>query len=542
MMLAVVLASVLAAACTGSACPNPCRECAWQPVDGENPSLAAWRTLFVEMAQRRGASDLPAIDPIEVGPDRERQEAAFPCHLLPAIAMTESSIAQFCSNGLTVISFDCGFGVMQVTSGAADYPGIEARADINVAAGADILASKWNGDGSYGGRFGDSDPVFLESWYFAVWAYNGFIYRNNPNNPDFPASRPPFNSPGSLSRGSYPYQELVWGYLGYPQSKNGEAFQTGVDVTYPTDIPDQSGLFSVDLPLPEPAHADPCTEECPPWGCPPSDRRTLLLDDADAGFSITGAATWHGDGGFRDGFRSAPPARPASVEARWVGVAPATGVFDVAGFVPLDPANNEGVVVTVLARGEASRFVLDQGTTGGNFSPLGAVKLREGTRVVVVVDNDAEDPDATHAVGFDAFRLSWRGDGNVAVGGVCATSIECAGTALCVDGVCTAGCDDVGCGVDAVCDVDRGICTPRSGSDEGEGEPAGEGEGEGEPPRLFARSVVDGCGCAGNEGAHGAALATALVGVWSMGRRRRRRVGSTTSRPAVRGGGGEHGN
>ena len=192
-MLPLLLTAWLAAACTGSACPNPCRECAFLPVEGTNPTLAGWRALFQTIAQRQGGADLPAIPALETGPDRTSSPAHFPCRLMPAIAMAESSIGQFCSNGLTIISFDCGFGVMQVTSGAANYPGLESRADINVAAGADILARKWNSDGSFGGRFGDSDPVFLESWYFAVWAYNGFVYSNNPNNPTHPDGRPPFN-------------------------------------------------------------------------------------------------------------------------------------------------------------------------------------------------------------------------------------------------------------------------------------------------------------------------------------------------------------
>jgi hypothetical protein len=460
---------------------------------------------------------------------------------LPAIAMAESNIAQFCDNGLTIISFDCGFGVMQVTSGAADTPGIEARADLNVAVGTNILASKWNGDGSYGGRFGDSDPVYLESWYFATWAYNGFVYRNNPNNPDFPGSRPPFHSPGSLSRGSYPYQEIVWGYLAHPLSKEGEAFQTAVDVTYPTDIPDRSGLFSVDLPLPEPAHADPCTEECPPSGCPSADRRTLLLDDADAGFSVVGPVARHGEGGFRDAFVSTPPARPATVVARWVGVAPATGVFDVAGFVPLDPASNEGVVVVVAARGETARFVLDQGVPGGMFAPLGTVKLLEGARVVVVVDNDAEDQDPARALGLDAFRLTWRGDGSGGVGEACAASVDCGGALVCRDGVCDDGCVVAGCAGDAVCDVDRGVCVASAGGGSGEGEGEadadgdGEGEGEGDddaggegegdgvgsPPRLYARSVTTGCGCAGSDGV-GDGVLVVVVGVVVSCRPRRR--------------------
>jgi hypothetical protein len=261
--LAASVSIFIAAQCSGAACPDPCTACAFDPVSGTNSDADAIMELFTTIAQRQGAEDLPAIDNIETGPARERTDAEFPCRLLPAIGATESSITQFCTeSGLTVISFDCGFGIMQVTSGAASYPGIQSREDINVAAGADILAEKWNGNESFGGQFGDSDPTILESWYFAVWAYNGFVYSNNPNNPDKPTNRPPFNGPSSLSRGSYPYQELVWGYLHNPEERDGELMWDAIEVSYPDNIPDQSGLFSVQLDLPELTHTDPCVDNC----------------------------------------------------------------------------------------------------------------------------------------------------------------------------------------------------------------------------------------------------------------------------------------
>ncbi len=488
MIAFVVVAQLLAAQCSGAACPNPCRSCAFQPVEGANPSLEGYRSIFEAVARRQTDAGIDGgVSSIEVGAARTRQTAEFPCRLMPAIGMAESSINQFCSNGLTIISFDCGFGVMQVTSGAASYPGIQRTADINIAAGADILAAKWNGNESFGGSFGDSDPVFLESWYFATWAYNGFVYSNNPNNPDHPANRPPFNSPGSLSRGSYPYQEIVWGYLGFPQEKDNAAGASepvfdAVDITYPTDIPNQSGLFSVRLPLPSPAHADSCVEECPPSGCPPEAQRTLILDDEDpptatGGFTITGEHQTHAEGGFSDRFLSVAPARPATTSARWQGVAPSSGTFDVAGFIPLDPATNEAVPVRVLGRGQEKRFALDQNVSGGIFVTLGQVVLQEGEVVVVVVDNDALDQTAGHRLGLDAFRLTWRGDGAVDAGGACSLDVDCAGDRLCVSGRCADGCEVAGCGVGDVCDTARGSCRPGPADGEGEG---GEGEGEGE--------------------------------------------------------------
>ena len=83
------------------------------------------------------------------------------------------------------VSFDCGFGVMQVTSGAASYgPRLASSAPWNVGAGTKILINKWNSE--RGGTIGDSDPMVMENWYYAVWAYNGFTYGNNPDNPQHP--------------------------------------------------------------------------------------------------------------------------------------------------------------------------------------------------------------------------------------------------------------------------------------------------------------------------------------------------------------------
>jgi MYXO-CTERM domain-containing protein len=520
----VLLAHLVAAQCSGAACPNPCRSCAFQPVEGDNPTLDEWRDTFEQVARRQSDFGIAGgVDSIEVGAARARQDAEFPCRLMPAIGMAESSLSQFCDNGLTVISFDCGFGVMQVTSGAASYPGIEASAGKNVAAGADILAAKWNGDGSFGGTFGDSDPVFLESWYFATWAYNGFVYSNNPENPDHPANRPPFNSPASLSRGSYPYQEIVWGYLAFPQEQAGEPVFDAVDVSYPEGIPNQSGLFSVHLPLPDPAHADSCVEVCPPSGCPPEALRTLILDDEDAGFSVTGDVDSHDEGGFDDHFFSAAPARPATVTATWTGTAPSSGTFEIAGFVPLDPASNEAVPVVVRARGADQRFSLDQGVSGGIFAPLGQVVLLQGERVTVVVDNDSSDAAAGHRLGLDAFRLRWVGDGDVGPGDACDDDVDCAGDALCVDDACAAGCEVAGCDDGAVCDAARGACVGEEG-DAGEGEGEGEGdvvgEGEGELPRSLRPGS---CGCASTSTTSSAAALLLLLRVL---RRRRRQPGA----------------
>jgi hypothetical protein len=483
-VIALVVASFIAAQCSGAACPSPCTACAFQPVSGTNGSVTELQDLFRTIAQRQGAQDLPSIDNIETGPDRTRTGAEFPCRLLPAIGATESSILQFCEeSGLTVISFDCGFGIMQVTSGAAGYPGLEERADINVAAGADILATKWNGNESFGGSFGDSDPSIVESWYFAVWAYNGFVYGNNPNNPNKPANRPPFRSPSSLSRGSYPYQELVWGYLRFPLEKDGMLMWEPLEVSYPTNIPDQSGLFSENLALPEPSHTDACEEVCPPEGCPPPELRTLFLDDADPTFTVTGDVELHADGGFRDAFRSAglAPVDAPTVVARWEGTAPSTGVFDFGAFVPLAPADCTDVQIAVSSLGTTQTFSLNQNVPGGFFQVLGQVVLAEGRPVVVDVTNGTNDGDvAGHRLGLDAFRFTWR----------------------------------------------EGADVPAEGEGEGEGEgDVGEGEGEGEDGPIFVLPrAPGGCGCSSSARGTSVLDVASLVVVALWARRRRGRT------------------
>ncbi|HEY4221669.1 MAG TPA: hypothetical protein VGO62_10005, partial [Myxococcota bacterium] len=390
------------------------------------------------------------------------------------------------------------------------------RADINIAAGADIIAAKWNDDGDFGGHFGDSDPSFLESWYFAVWAYNGFIYGNNPNNPDFPANRPPFHGPASLSRGSYPYQELVWGFLQFPLNKGGVDMWTGVPVSYPDDVPNQSGLFSVSLPLPQPAHADDCVEQCPPIGCPPADQRTLFLDDADASFTISGDANVDASGGFRDQFRDAAiaPAGAPTVRAHFQGTAPSSGTFDVAAFIPLDPATCTDVHVVVHGLGSALTLSSDQSALGGDFHSLGPVALRQGDVVSVDVDNGTSDSDATHRVGIDAFRFTWLGDGAVAAGGSCGSDVDCAGDDVCASGTCAPASAPAADAGPSPVDDDAG--TPASAD---AGSPAVPGV-----RRIFL-PATSGCGCASTGSAADLVAAGGLLASLAWRRRRRERGG-----------------
>src|SRR5258706_15984608 len=140
--------------------------------------------------------------------------------------MQESGWRQFCvpdppaaSVGAperTIVSFDCGYGVGQVTSGmhAGENPSFDrARvagdATYNLAAGTLILSDKWRATNCVG----DNQPPIIEDWYVATWAYNGLAYVNNPNNPNYDTSRGVYNP---KLGGAAPYQEKVLGWIEHP--------------------------------------------------------------------------------------------------------------------------------------------------------------------------------------------------------------------------------------------------------------------------------------------------------------------------------------
>ncbi|MEM4203865.1 MAG: hypothetical protein QXS54_07330 [Candidatus Methanomethylicaceae archaeon] len=168
-----------------------------------------------------------------------------PCILLRAIGYTESTDwkqfnADYGQYGYTVISSDCGYGIMQITSGMGGGAGFDptrvaAEPADNIGTGALFLIQKWNGLNVY---IGNNNPYVVEDWYYAVWAYNGWGWVNNPNrncpadNPDcgyaFNPFRPPFD--GTQPRRWYPYQEIVWGYAAHPP---GPEFWTAVPLTLP---------------------------------------------------------------------------------------------------------------------------------------------------------------------------------------------------------------------------------------------------------------------------------------------------------------------
>ena len=194
------------------------------------------RSLYLDALSLAAANQLLPdhddfhIPDLKVGAGRtEDPSAVIPAHLLYGIAWVESKINQteletnYGESGPALVSSDCGYGIMQITTGFDNdnMPPtnwetlVGAHYAYNIAAGARILADKWN-DALFP-RVGARDPRFIESWYYAVWAYNGWALANHPAGP----SADPFRSlPYRCDerRNGYPYQELVFGCIVNPPS------------------------------------------------------------------------------------------------------------------------------------------------------------------------------------------------------------------------------------------------------------------------------------------------------------------------------------
>lgn len=249
----LVLLSPSSACQAQSSCPEP-------SATGVQPFPATLAPVFDTAGANKLAEQGPSLPKIYKGyPDPTLVSATVPCILLKAVGMTESGgwkqfRAAYGESGETVISYDYGYGIMQITSKMSDCtpPPLFDRARVaadpvyNIGTGALFLASKWNSVPTY---IGTNDPQIVEDWYYAVWAYNGWTWGNNPNNNcplDYPECgyannpyRPSFD--GSQPRSWYPYQELVWGYAAHPP-----IIQVSPGVTAPAWTP-------VSLTLPNPA-------------------------------------------------------------------------------------------------------------------------------------------------------------------------------------------------------------------------------------------------------------------------------------------------
>lgn len=211
----------------------------------------------------------PSLPPLEKGfPTSASVASPAPCVLLKAIGYVEGSWRQASgatkegATGPVKESPSCGYGIMQITSGmrrAGELPEdtqrqIAADYRYNIAWGAKMLADKWNAMDYLNAAVGDRDPAVAEQWYYAVWAYNQFNFRNNPNNPDYAWPRPVFD--GTQSSLGYPYQELVYGYAAHPPAPGGRPLWEAS----PLALPRRENIGQTPGPIPAPAerHSGAC--------------------------------------------------------------------------------------------------------------------------------------------------------------------------------------------------------------------------------------------------------------------------------------------
>jgi hypothetical protein len=164
----------------------------------------------------------------------------IPPSLLKAVGWVESGWRQFDSSGKPLVAPDFGYGIMQITSGMpgafGDVRGSIAPASqssvasdyvFNIAYGAKMLVQKWNSTP----RIGNGDPSILEDWYFALWAYNGWGWVNNPNNPRFTRVGTPAQNPDT-----FPYQERVLYLVQHPpRDSAGNPRWKPIDVSLPSN-------------------------------------------------------------------------------------------------------------------------------------------------------------------------------------------------------------------------------------------------------------------------------------------------------------------
>jgi hypothetical protein len=287
-LLAAVLVSLVPAAASAGYCPcytasspNNTHSCAIDAKDGTNPSTAEWNAIFDLVSQGPSVwgDKGPTLGDIGQGCGKPEPihnvPARFPCELLKAISTQESGWRQFCVPTLpsdqvggpsrTIISFDCGYGIGQVTSGmhvgeTPDFDRDKVASDptYNLATGTRILAGKWKATNCVG----DNQPKIIEHWYTSTWAYNGLAYVNNPSNPNYDPNRGVWDP---AQGGSAPYQEKVFGWMEHPAFAGVDAvapaYPNPGDVGgsgSPSDLPDPSCASPTDCANTRSLHATAC--------------------------------------------------------------------------------------------------------------------------------------------------------------------------------------------------------------------------------------------------------------------------------------------
>ena len=112
------------------------------------------------------------------------KEYGIPAVIVKSIARVESNYQHYREDGSPNINYNKNgthdIGLMQINSSSGyDNERLKIDIDYNIHAGVEMIIRKWNTD--YTPQIGDGDMTVLENWYFAIWAYNGWSWQNNPN-------------------------------------------------------------------------------------------------------------------------------------------------------------------------------------------------------------------------------------------------------------------------------------------------------------------------------------------------------------------------
>ena len=293
--------------CYTASSVNNTHDCGIEAANGTNPSVAEWNAIFDIVSQGPSVwgDKGPTVGDIGQGCGKPEPihnvPARFPCELLKGIATQESGWRQFCvpttpgdqvgGPSRTIISFDCGYGIGQVTSGMhvgenPDFDRNKVASDptYNLATGTRILAGKWKATNCVG----DNQPKIIEHWYTSTWAYNGLAYVNNPSNPNYDPNRGVW-VPGN--GGSAPYQEKVFGWMEYPNFDGVDA----VAPAYPNPGDVGGSGSPPDLPDPNCASPTDCqnTRSLHPTACDGA----VVGGGGAGGQTATGGAMSGGAGG-----------------------------------------------------------------------------------------------------------------------------------------------------------------------------------------------------------------------------------------------------
>ncbi|EOC99297.1 S-layer homology domain-containing protein [Caldisalinibacter kiritimatiensis] len=125
----------------------------------------------------------PPRDVLEKKIEEVAKLRGIPSVILKSIARVESVFKQFNPDGSVYTGRSGSIGLMQIHNAYGMYDSHRLKYDItyNIEAGADVLLMKWKMANDRLPRIGDMNPNILEHWYFALWAYNGWVESNNPN-------------------------------------------------------------------------------------------------------------------------------------------------------------------------------------------------------------------------------------------------------------------------------------------------------------------------------------------------------------------------